>query len=66
MQPHEERVGEERRELGVRLVKLASLIAMSPVFMTLDSVDQNLLREQRNAMMAYHDALSARIDRFYA
>lgn len=66
MQPHEERIVEERRELSERIVKLAKFISASEIFNTLHKIDQDLLKEQRDAMISYHDALDARIERLTA
>lgn len=66
MQPHEQRVVEEEQELQGRIVKLASFISGSPVFASLPEIDQNLLREQRTAMIDYQRVLTKRIKRFAA
>jgi len=64
MQPHEQRVLDEKRELDERLVKLVSFITSSPTFRSLDPEDQRLMREQRKAMLDYSDTLESRIARF--
>lgn len=63
MQPHE-RLIDEKRELDEKLIKLVQFIATSPIFSKLNSTDQNLMRDQRDAMQSYSEALEARIARF--
>lgn len=64
MQPHEQRVLDEKQALDEKLEKLVQFISVSPVFASLDSTDQSLLRDQRIAMADYSLALSRRIERF--
>jgi hypothetical protein len=64
MQPHEQRVVEEKRGLDEKLVKLAAFISASPIFEKMDPVDKALMRDQRDAMLQYSEALDARIARF--
>lgn len=66
MQPHEERVVAERKDLGEKLTKLSAFISGSEAFRTLDIEDQQLLREQRDVMTEYSDILGKRIARFKA
>lgn len=66
MQPHEERVVKEAHDLAEKLLKLAKFISKGATFDKLDVEDQRLLRDQRDSMSAYLDALNARIERFHS
>lgn len=57
----QQRVVAEKRELDEKLIKLVQFISTSPVFAGLNLMEQNLLREQRDAMMRYSEVLEARI-----
>jgi hypothetical protein len=65
MQPHEERVVAEKRELDEKLVKLAEFISgPGKIFSGLDFVDRSLLMEQYACMLKYSRILTERITRF--
>lgn len=65
MQPHEERVVIEKRELDDKLAKLkAFCFDRSPVFKGLAPKDRDLLEDQYNSMKDYSEILGKRIDRF--
>jgi hypothetical protein len=64
MQPHEQRVVDERTELDDKLGKLIAFIDASPIFKGLDKIDQDLLIGQKYAMMQYSELLTKRIGRF--
>lgn len=65
MQPHEERVVVEKRELDEKLAKLkAFCFPGSLVFKELSPVDRDLLEDQYNSMKDYSEILRKRIDRF--
>lgn len=66
MQPHEERVVVEKRELDQKLAKLKAFCfdPGSPVFKALPPVERDLLEDQYTAMEQYSTILSKRIDRF--
>ena len=64
MEPHQERVIAESNELRDRLMKLSIFISQSSTFQTLNYIDQNLLRQQRDIMSDYLDILGERIARF--
>ena len=66
MQPFQERVLTERKELREKLTLLTSFISGNPGFRALDAEDQRLLRTQRNIMSEYLDVLEDRIARFPA
>lgn len=63
MQPHEERVVVEKKELDEKLAKLEPFLN-STIFLSLASEDQGLLNEQCRLMMEYSDILRKRIARF--
>jgi hypothetical protein len=63
MQPHEQRVVTERDELQSKIVKLESFIE-GPAFGAMEYTDRKFLRIQLMTMLAYCEALNARIGRF--
>ena len=64
MSNYQDRVIAERDEILDKVEKLNNFIAYSPVFTSLDEVDQELLREQCDAMWKYYEVLLFRIERF--
>lgn len=63
MQPYQERVVVEHKELHDKIDKLIVFID-SDYFKQLDSDDQSLLKEQLDIMMKYRSILIKRINRF--
>lgn len=63
MQPHQQRVSDEKAELDERIGKLGAFIH-GDVFPTLPGADQLLLIEQHSAMIVYSEILAKRIARF--
>jgi hypothetical protein len=63
MQPHQQRVVDERAELDGKLAKLNAFID-GPMFGTLDADEQNLLKQQAATMAMYSDILTDRITAF--
>lgn len=63
LQPHEQRVVTERKELSEKLTNLKSFIA-SEAFPNLPGEDSSLIRRQADLMDEYLDILHARISRF--
>lgn len=63
MQPHEQWVVDEKKELDERRVKLDTFI-MGSTFLTLPKPDQIDLRAQSQTMQDYSAALRRRIGRF--
>lgn len=62
---HEKRVVEERDQLADRIAKLAAFVEdRGGVFVTLDSLDQQLMVTQLRVMRTYHQILNNRINRF--
>ena len=64
MQEYQERVVAESDELRERLTKLVAFISVGGAFDKLDAEDQSLLRQQRDIMGEYLNALCERIARF--
>lgn len=66
LQPHEERVIAEKRELDEKIAKLDTFIygKRNTVFQSLEQIDQSLLEEQFNVMRLYSELLRDRIARF--
>ncbi len=65
MQPHQQRVVDERAELGQKVSALARFISIeNPVYMALPERDRDLLQDQLTVMLEYIDILDARIERF--
>ena len=63
LQPHEQRVVDERTELIEKITKLHAFFR-TQIFENLQEEDQNLLEEQVQLMMNYSDVLLKRINRF--
>lgn len=62
---HEKRVVEERDQLADRIAKLAAFTEdRGGVFVTLESLDQQLMVTQLRVMRTYHQILNNRIYRF--
>jgi|GEM_PF-3747363 uncharacterized protein YdcH (DUF465 family) len=64
MQPHQERVVDEKRELDEKIKKLEDFIINGSVFETLDKYEQERLRQQIWFMDAYSNTLGHRIAAF--
>ena len=63
LQAHQQRMLDERNELGIRLLSLSTFLG-SERFNALGSDDQCLMRMQHAAMMQYHFVLKQRILKF--
>lgn len=63
MQPHQQRVVDERAELDDKYAKLVTFIGL-PKFGSLDPAERDRLRAQAAAMQAYSEILEQRIDAF--
>lgn len=63
LQPHQQRVVQEKAELDEKLTKLVAFSA-NPIFSDLPLDDRNLLVEQAHHMQAYSNVLGQRIARF--
>ena len=66
MQPHEERVVNELKELTEKREKLGRFIGQNATFGTLPVGEQARLRRQFDIMVEYEGVLQERIDHFPA
>jgi len=64
MQPHQQRVVDEKTELDEKAKKLSDFIGNSDIFLSLDAEEQERLREQNDIMWQYSEILGARIAAF--
>jgi hypothetical protein len=64
MQPHQERVVFEKRELDEKLDKLKAFIEGSPAFKALPEDERSRLNRQFDVMAEYSSILTQRIDAF--
>jgi len=64
MQPHQQRVIQERDELKTKATALSEFIGTSPVFETIDPDEQERLKEQCEIMWQYFEILEYRIAAF--
>ena len=64
MEPWQQRVVDEHREVSDRLIKLTAFISGNEAFARLHAIDQSLLRAQRSAMVDYEAVITQRIARF--
>ena len=64
MQPHQQRVVEEYKELKDKTTKLGAFILDNPIYLFLDKIEQEDMKKQYSAMCIYCDALESRIKRF--
>ena len=61
MQPHQQRVVDEKKDLDEKATNLSEFIGHSPIFDTLDPAEQERLKEQSDIMWQYSEILGARI-----
>jgi hypothetical protein len=66
MQPHQQRVVDEKKELDDKLDKLKAFIETSPVFKSLHADERGRLGRQFDVMAEYSSILSQRIAAFPA
>lgn len=64
MQPHQQRVVDEKTELDSKLTKLNQFIAENPLFQKLDDAERDRLFRQRTVMTHYSEILKQRIAAF--
>lgn len=64
MQPHEERVVNEMRDLAVKLTALREFISSNPIFQKLPLDEQARLKTQEFHMSMYWRVLGDRIENF--
>lgn len=63
MQPHQQRVIDEKTELDEKLTKLCAFFD-NPIYAGLDPIEQGRLHRQKFAMMIYSETLAERIAAF--
>ena len=63
IQPHQQRVIDERAELDGRIAKLAAFVE-SPAFLSVRHDEQERLKDQLDVMRIYSEILAARIRAF--
>ena len=64
MQPHQQRVIDEKEALDIKLEALNDFINQNPLYLKLSIGEQGRLFAQTYAMGLYSDILGERIDRF--
>jgi hypothetical protein len=64
LEPHQERVVQEKKELAVKLTALEAFIEESPIFQSLDKREQYRLVRQSIVMNDYLNILNERIFSF--
>lgn len=64
MQPHQQRVVDEKNELDTRAKALSEFIGNNPLFETLDADEQERMKVQNDIMWQYSEVLGARIAAF--
>lgn len=64
LQPHQQRVVDEKAELDAKLLKLADFIVLNPLFKQLPDPERARLHRQHAAMAIYSGILKERIEAF--
>lgn len=64
LQPHQQRVVDEKAELDTKAKALSEFIGENPIFATIDVAEQERLKEQCEVMWQYSEILGARIAAF--
>ena len=64
MQPHQQRVVDEKTELDKKANALSQFISVNPIFEDIDPDEQDRLREQCEVMWQYSEILGKRIAAF--
>lgn len=64
MQPHQQRVVDEKTELDTKAKALSEFIGNNPIFETIDSDEQERMKEQCEIMWQYSEILGKRIASF--
>jgi len=64
LQPHQQRILNEKAELDEKLDKLSQFIEGSPVYATLSTDERILLKKQEYYMSEYSEILGRRISNF--
>lgn len=66
IQPHQQRVIDEKTELDKKATALSIFISVNPIFNTIDPDEQELLKLQNDVMWQYSEILAQRIAKFTA
>ena len=64
LQPHQQRVVDEKNELDTKANALSQFIGLSPIFEKLDAAEQERLKLQNDVMWQYSEILGERIANF--
>ena len=64
LQPHQQRVVDEKNELDDRATKLSDFIGLNPLFDNLDPAEQERMKVQNDLMWQLSEVLGARINAF--
>lgn len=64
MQPHQQRVVDEKAELDEKIAKLRIFINENPAYLQLPQAEALLMHDQISAMARYSDVLGQRISIF--
>ena len=64
IQPHQQRVIEEKADLDAKIAKLADFIVFSPTYKIIGSAEKERLNRQHAAMRTYSGVLRERIAAF--
>ena len=64
LQPHQQRVIDEKTELDKKATALSEFIGSNPIFCTINPEEQERLKEQNEVMWQYSEILGARIAAF--
>ena len=64
MQPHQQRVVDEKSELDKKAKDLSEFIRLSPLFGALPDDEQERMKDQNDIMWRYSGILGARIEAF--
>ena len=64
LQPHQQRVVDEKAELDERATKLSAFIGLNPIFEKLDAAEQERMKVQNDLMWQLSEVLGARIAAF--
>lgn len=64
LQPHQQRVVDEQKELDAKIDKLKAFIMESPIFQKLPDAERSRLNQQYDVMVVYSRILGARIEAF--
>lgn len=64
IQPHQQRMIDEKTELDKKATALSIFIGVNPIFNIIDPDEQELLKSQNDVMWQYSEILAQRIAKF--